>query len=112
MAIVVVVGWPVLVAKGPRYVLAFGVQMVFVVAVELVAVLFVVHDPIVVEGAVLCLTTPVAPAARNVLAAVIAMTVVHEGVLAVALVVVVVVPGKILDIVAAARQVLAAVIRE
>ena len=142
MAIVVVVGCTVLVAKGPEYVLAFVVQMVFVVPVQLVAVLFVVRVPIVVEGVVLCLTTPVVPAARNVLAAVIAMTVVREGVLAVAfvvvavtrevhalvLVVVVVLPGEILDlvafvaegylfrlttpVVAAARNELAAVIGE
>ena len=61
------------------------------------------HVAIVAEGHPYLLTTPVVPAARNVVAAVIgplAMTVVDEGVLAVAIAVVLVVFGEILDLVA------------
>ena len=88
-------GCTVLVAKGPAagYVLAFVVEIVFVVPVEPVAVLFVDLVAIVVE-VLFRLTTPVVPAERNVLAAVI------REFLALVLVVVVVLPGQILDLVA------------
>ena len=89
----VVVGCTVLVAKGPGYVLAFVVEIVFVVPVEPLAVLFVDLVAIVVE-VFFRLTTPVVPAERNVLAAVI------REYIALVIVVVVALPGQILDLVA------------